>query len=163
MTTAVPTVDRRHHVALVVLAGTSFVIAAVIASELSAPLDDDEYDTSCDLERIQEYIGRYVLATGHLPPSSVQSLPGIDGGACDDKDGTFQVARLRTWHSDPAWGAIDFAVERRTRYTFHWTRTSDTKGYATTVSDPECNGALSEFRVDYRVDKDGHIEVEARR
>jgi type II secretory pathway pseudopilin PulG len=105
--------------------------------------------SSLELNMISHRIKGYYAEHSDLPPSSVASLPGPDGAACADP--THKMPVSQGWASDPAWGAMEFSVDEPSYYTFHWTRTSATSGYATAVCDLDCDAQMSTTRLDVTV------------
>ncbi len=96
-------------------------------------------------KRIKVYYGEH----GELPPSSVASLPGPDGSACQDP--THKMPVSQKWNADPAWSVLDFEIDEPSLYTYHWTQTSPTSGYATAVCDLDCDGSMSTTRMDVTI------------
>jgi hypothetical protein len=114
-------------------------------------------EASLNLRKIVRGIKSAYIEKSQLPPSSTTSLPGPDGSACTAGGaagagaGKMPALPVSTWAADPAWAAIDFSVDEPARYTYHWTKQSDTAGYATAVGDLDCDGTLSTSRVDLSV------------
>jgi hypothetical protein len=114
-------------------------------------------EASLYLRKMVRGIKSAYLEKSQLPPSSTVSLPGADGTACTARGvagagkGKMPVFPPSAWALDPAWAAIDFSVDEPSRYTYHWTKQSETTGYATAVGDLDCDGTLSTYRVDISV------------
>jgi len=106
-------------------------------------------ESSLHLNMLSRRIKSYVMENNTLPPSSASSLPGPDGSACADPSHKMPVTTA--WAKDPAWGPLDFSIDEPALYTFHWTKTSETAGYATSVCDLDCDGTMSTTRLDVKI------------
>jgi len=107
-------------------------------------------ESELQLHQIERGIKRHYIETDQLPPSSTLSLPGVDGGACA-AGGKMAAKPPSAWAADPAWHAIDFALDEPSQYTYHWTKSNNTEGYITSVGDLDCDGTMSTTRVEIRI------------
>ena len=94
------------------------------------------------LTRIQKNIRVYWSVTQALPPST-NTLPGAPGLACEEANRKFPEVPYAVWDEDPGWRAIDFQAFGDSRYSYRWTKQSDTSGVIEAFADLDCDGQIS--------------------
>lgn len=94
------------------------------------------------INRIQKGIRTYWIESEMLPPSS-NTLPGLPGVACLESDRKFPELPYAKWDTDPGWQAIDFQAFGDSRYSYRWTKQSETSGIVEAFVDADCDGTIS--------------------
>ncbi len=99
-------------------------------------------DAEVHVNRIQRGIRAHWLELQALPPST-NTLPGEPGEACSEPDGKFSEVPYAVWDEDPGWRAIAFQAYGDSRYSYRWTKQSETSGIIQAFVDADCDGQIS--------------------
>ena len=86
--------------------------------------------------------------SGDYPASAAAVLPGADGAACANADKKFVVVPSSTWAADPGWSALDFQIDEKNLFSYHYTRTAAGVANATAVGDLDCDTTHITYRLD---------------
>lgn len=139
-----------------IVCSTLGIVAAIAFAAFAVPAFKDylrrgkAVESELQLHRIEKLIKLHYIEAEQLPPSSTLSLPDVDGRACAT-GGKMAAKPPSAWASDPAWHAIDFALDEPSQYTYHWTKSNNTEGYITSVGDLDCDGTMSTTRVEIHI------------
>ena len=139
----------------VVLVGTLAAVAA--PSFLSTITEARTLDARTELEKAARTAHAIFRAQGQFPAGSSYILPGPVGDACNYKDRQFPVA-AQAWRTDTVWRALDFSVDYRTAFSFHYLLVDSNTVKITAVADLYCDGQLTTYVATVRGISD---EVEA--
>jgi type II secretory pathway pseudopilin PulG len=110
-------------------------------------------ESEVQLRTLETKIKSYYNMKAELPPSAEAVLPGPDGAGCSatTPDAKIEKVGQSVWNADPGWRALGFHIDENSYYSYHWTRTSPTSGFAEAVGDLDCDGTLGRQRMDVDV------------
>jgi hypothetical protein len=134
--------------------GAVLPIVAVVAipAFLEYMAKPKQSQSEIQMRVLEKKIKAYYNMKGELPPSAETVLPGPDGAACfDATDLKIAPVGESKWRADPGWRALGFHIDEPSDYSYHWTRTSPTSGFAEAVSDLDCDGTMGRQRMDVEV------------
>lgn len=114
-------------------------------------------EAELQLLQIEKRLKTLFIERAILPPSSTTPLPGPDGEACRTTGGKIPTVPASTWFADPAWDRLKFHIDEPALFTYRWTQTSATSGFATAVADLDCDGRMGMYRLEIRI-VDGNVQ-----
>lgn len=109
------------------------------------------------VNRIGRGVKMYFYENETLPPSAAL-MPGDGTGACDRPSKKWDAPAHEAWQADPGWKAIDFEVYDGTRFSFRWTKESETRGVIEAIGDIDCDGDKTTYAADVTV-SEGNVTV----
>ena len=130
---------------MVVVAIIGILAAVAIPAFMDYMRKSKKTEASLQLKNLTTKIRDYSTPTPQMAPSSTSSLPGADGGACPSP---FPILPASSWFTDPAWSAMEFHIDERSLFTYHWVKTGTMTGYATAVGDLDCDTTKISYSLD---------------
>jgi prepilin-type N-terminal cleavage/methylation domain-containing protein len=99
------------------------VLAAVALPQFTAAAAKSKSaEAKLELEKLAHNAALYFGEHRRFPQGTATVLPGGDGEACNEANRAFGVSTA--WRTDAVWSALDFSVEERSRFSYHFEATA---------------------------------------